>query len=141
MKKTPLAIVKERFESKQKLVEAVEELATDELWIDRFNEERGLVRVSNAKLLRLHAVLTEVKEKWGSRERLINAILDLDKRSKDEGLRSKYAQYPTPRLLDLVRAATRRARKPQAASSGEQPAPKKRLVRSKKAKAKAAASA
>ncbi|HOU91459.1 MAG TPA: hypothetical protein PLU22_10475, partial [Polyangiaceae bacterium] len=67
MKKTPLAEVKERFETKEKLVEAVEHLATDELWIDRYNEIKGLMSVSNQKLLRLHAILTEVKASFGTR--------------------------------------------------------------------------
>jgi hypothetical protein len=33
MKKTPVSLVKERFESKEKLVAAVQKLATQDLWI------------------------------------------------------------------------------------------------------------
>ena len=141
MKKTPLQQVKERFETKERLVEAVEQLATDELWIDRFNETKGLMSVSNSKLLRLHDTLTEVKEKFGSREKLIAAILELDNRAKDQGLRAKYATYPTPRLLDLHRGASRRAKAARSAPERATATPKKRLVRSKKAQAKARASA
>jgi hypothetical protein len=51
---TPLAVVKERFESKEKLVAALEKLATKELWIGRVNDVKGLKRASNKKLIRLH---------------------------------------------------------------------------------------
>jgi len=142
MKKTPLAEVKERFETKEKLVEAVEHLATDELWIDRYNEIKGLMSVSNQKLLRLHAILTEVKASFGTRAKLIDAILDLDGRAKDQGLRAKYSAFPTPRLLDLFRAATRRGK--HAAKAGARaPATgtKRKSSRSKKAQAKVRAQA
>jgi hypothetical protein len=150
MKKTPLVLVKERFESKEKLVEAVQTLANAELWIDRLNEVKGLAKVSNAKLLRLHDLLTELKEKFGSRAKLIDAILDAEKRVKDAGFKSKLEAYPTPRLLDLWKAATRRAKRvakaaakkaAAAAKPGAKPAaaPKKKVARSKKAQAKARA--
>ncbi|MBN2192453.1 MAG: hypothetical protein JW751_06520 [Polyangiaceae bacterium] len=140
MKKTPLAEVKDRFETKEKLVEAVEHLATDELWIDRFNEDKGLLRVSNQKLLRLYAILTEVKERFGSRAKLIDTILELDRRSKDQGLRTKYATFPTPRLLDLFRSASRRHKRAAAVAEPTK-VPKKKTSRSKKAQAKVRAQA
>jgi hypothetical protein len=133
MKKTPLSQVKERFGSKQKLVEAVEELASEQLWIDRYNQAKGLQSVSNAKLLILHDLLTDVKERFGSREQLVDAILELEKRSTDEGLRSRLRRYPVPRLLDLHRASVRRVGRRQAAK----PPTKKKVARSRKAKAKA----
>ncbi len=142
MKKTPLAEVKERFETKEKLVEAVEHLATDELWIDRYNEIKGLMSVSNQKLLRLHAILTEVKGSFGSRAKLIDAILELDRCAKDQGLRAKYATLPTPRLLDLHRAATRRSKHAAKAAPRAATTPAKRKTsRSKKAQAKVRAQA
>jgi hypothetical protein len=133
MKKTPLSQVKDRFGSKEKLVTAVEELATDELWLDRYNETKGLQSVSNAKLLRLHAVLTEARERFGSRDSLVDAILELEQRSKDEGFRTRLRRYPVARLLDLHRAARLRESRSQRAKSD----PKKRVARSRKAQAKA----
>ncbi len=109
MKASPLAQVKARFESKDKLIEAVRQLATDELWIDRVDEDKGLERVSNKKLLHLHEVLTHVKEQFGSRAKLIDAICDIEKRTKDEGYKSRLERFPTPRLLDYYRAAVKRA--------------------------------
>jgi hypothetical protein len=139
MKKTPLQLVKEQFGDKQKLVEAVQKLATDDLWLDRVNDAKGLERVSNQKLLRLHASLSQAKEKFGSRDKLIGAILELEKRVKDDGFKARLAKYPLPRLLDLHGAAARR-RKASDAKTAKAPAKaKKKLARSKKAKAKAKA--
>lgn len=138
MKKTPLQIVQERFKSKDKLVEAVNKLATAELWLDRTGEA-GLERVSNAKLLRLHAVLEDAKARFGSRDNLIAAIQKLEKRVKDDGFKARLSQYSLPRLIDYHDAAARRsaraAKRPQSTSK----APKR--ARSKKAKAKAKAKA
>jgi hypothetical protein len=105
----PLARVKEQFGDKAKLVESLEKLTTEDLWVSRVNQNKGLAHVSNAKLLRLHAVFTEVKEKFGTREKLIDAILELEKRSKDVGLRQKLSAWPVPRLFDAYRSAARRA--------------------------------
>ena len=80
--KTPLALVQEKFGDKAKLVEAVEKLTGEDLWVSRTNKEKGLAHVSNAKLLRLHSVFTEVKARFGTREKLIEAILELEKRGK-----------------------------------------------------------
>jgi hypothetical protein len=109
MKKSPLSVVNEKYGDKQKLVAAVEKLGTDELWLDRVNETKGLARVSNAKLLRLHDTLSAVKEKFGSRDKLIDAILTSEKRTKDKGYRARLEKYPTPRLYDLQQAAAKRA--------------------------------
>jgi hypothetical protein len=112
MKKSPLTVVKDKFGEKSKLVAAVKELATEELWLGRTNEDRGgdkgLARVSNAKLLRLHATLTEVKTKFGTRAKLINAILEAEKRTKDEGYKARLEAHPVPRLYDQYKSATKR---------------------------------
>lgn len=110
MKKSPLAAVKDRFESKEKLVEAVKGLSAGDLWVDRVGA-KGLSRISNAKLLRLHGLLKDAQDRFGSREKLVSSILEAMKRAKDNGLRTKLASYPLPRLLDLHRAATRQAKK------------------------------
>jgi hypothetical protein len=112
--KSPLAIVKEKFGDKAKLVEAVKGLATEELWIGRTNadrgHDRGLEHVSNTKLLRLHAVLSHVKETFGTRAKLIDELLTLESRSKDGGLRKRLEAYPVPRLYDLYKTAAKRAK-------------------------------
>ena len=112
MKKSPLEIVKERFgadrqAAKAALVKAVRDLAGEGLWVERVNADKGLERASNRKLLHLHEVLTEVKERFGSRSGVIDAILERDQRSKDSGLRARLETWPTPRLWDYYRGAKR----------------------------------
>jgi len=111
--KSPLAIVKEKFGDKTKLVEAVKGLATEELWIGRTSADRGhdrdLSHVSNAKLLRLHTVLSRVKETFGTRAKLIDELLALESRSQDGGLRKRLETYPVPRLYDLYKVTKKRA--------------------------------
>jgi hypothetical protein len=108
MAKSPLAIVKEKFGDKDKLVEAVEKLTGEDLWVSRTNANKGLAHVSNAKLLRLHATFSEVKEKFGTRDKLVVAILDLMKRTKDEGMKQRLSAYPVPRLYDLYKSTAKR---------------------------------
>jgi hypothetical protein len=144
--KSPFALVKESFGDKTKLVEAVEKFTSEDLWVARTNDSKGLAHVSNAKLLRLHATFTEVKEKFGTREKLIDAILDLQKRAKDSGLRQKLSSWPVPRLYDTFKATAKRLR-PVPAPERAARAPAKAGVRAagkpkvaaKKAAAKGAA--
>jgi hypothetical protein len=109
MQKSPLTVVKERFKNKQALIDAVKALATDELWTDKLNEDKGLPRVSNAKLLHLHDVLSAVKKEHGSRAKLIAAILTAEKRTKDEGYKTSLEAKSTPALYQIFRAAKKRS--------------------------------
>ncbi len=127
--KSPLVLVKEKFGDKEKLVEALEKLTANGLWIARTNKEKGLARVSNSKLLRLHALFTEVKEKFETREKLIDALLALESHSKDQGLRQKYEAWPVPRLYDAYKSTAKRlsaakAAAERAAAPKKAPAPK-----------------
>ncbi|HJK92922.1 MAG TPA: hypothetical protein RMH85_14040 [Polyangiaceae bacterium LLY-WYZ-15_(1-7)] len=120
MKPSPLAIAKKRFgidekdptlarkAAKEKLVAAVQKLADDGLWIDRTHEDKGLDAVSNKKLLHLLDVLEAVKAEFGSREKLIAAIVETEAR-KDEGYGARFESWPTPRLWDYYRSAKARA--------------------------------
>jgi len=111
---SPLALVKSKFGEKSKLVEAVKAFTEGDFWLGRLATDRGgdkgLARVSNAKLLKLHATFTEVKEKFGTRDKLIGDILDLEKRTKDDGFKKRISAYPVPRLYDLYKASARRAK-------------------------------
>lgn len=112
-RKAPLAIVKDKFGDKDKLVEAVKVFMTDDLWVKRTaadrGKDRGIEYVSNAKLLRLHATFTEVKEKFGTREKLIDAVAELQKRTADAGYKKRLETYPVPRLYDLYKSTKRAA--------------------------------
>jgi hypothetical protein len=109
MNKSPSATVKEQFGDKAKLVAALGPFTNDDLWVKRVNENKGLERVSNAKLLKLFNVLTVVKDKFGTRSKLVDAICEVEKRAKDEGYKNRLLAYPVPRLYDLYTSAARRA--------------------------------
>ena len=125
--KSPLAIVKEKFGDKSKLVEAIKAFGTEELWLGRTSADnaggkgRGIAHVSNAKLVRLHTVFTEVKTKFGTRASLIEAILTAQKRGKDGDLKKKLETYPVPRLFDLYKSVTKAAKaaEPKAAKAAK----------------------
>lgn len=108
--KSPLSEVKERFGDKAKLVAAVQALAKEDLWLDRLGDQKSLANVSNQKLLKLHDALSRAQKEFGTRAKLISAILEASKRSKDAGLRQRLERYPLPRLLDAHRTATRQKR-------------------------------
>lgn len=141
--KSPFALVKEKFGDKAKLVAAVEKFTGDDLWVARTNKDKGLAHVSNAKLLRLHATFSEVKEKFGTREKLIDAILEQMKRTKDAGMRQRLAAWPVPRLYDAYKSAAKRlagAAKPAAKAEAAPKAAKKAAAKpAKKAAAKKSA--
>jgi hypothetical protein len=109
MSKSPAAIVKQQFGDKAKLVAALGPLTSEDLWLDRVNDKKGLARVSNAKLLRLFGVLSAVKDKFGTRAKLVDTICEIEKRTKDEGFKTRLLAYPVPRLYDAYRSAAKRA--------------------------------
>lgn len=146
MAKSPLTVVKDKFGDKAKLVEAVKAFTTDDLWVARINTDKGLEHVSNAKLLRLHATFTTVKEKFGTRAKLIDAILDAEKRAKDDGYKTRLTAFPVPRLYDQYLSVTKRNKKkpaaePAPAKKAEKPAAKKAEKAEKSAKPAKAAKA
>jgi hypothetical protein len=147
MPKSPLATVTERFKDKAALIDAVKALATDDLWIDRVNEDKGLPRISNRKLLHLHDVLSQVKKDHGSRSKLIDALLESEKRSKDAGYRTHLEKLSTPALMAQLNVSKKRnlpkkeaKPKPKAEAAPKATAPKKKAAKAaKKAAPKAAA--
>ena len=110
MVKGPLALVKDRFGSKEALIAAVKKLSTEDLWIDRVDSDKGLDSVPNRKLLRLHDVLAGVKKDFGSRDKLIAAIAAGLGHAKDADYTARLVRYPTPRLLGIWRSVQRRQR-------------------------------
>lgn len=116
MAKTPIQIVKERFSDKAGLVKAVQGLMGGELTNDRrLNADKGLDSVSNKKLLHLHDVLSQVKKDFGSRDKLIKAIAETGKRTKDADFAKSLEDASTPRLFELYRAGQSRSKKRAAA--------------------------
>lgn len=109
MAKSPSQIVKDKFGDKAKLVDAVKQFVNDDLWVGRENKDKGLARVSNAKLLRLLDTFTAVKAKWGTRGKLIDAVVEASGRTKDAGFRAGIENWPVPRLFDAYKSLTKKA--------------------------------
>lgn len=142
---SPLAAVKDKFGEKAKLVAELEKFVKDEdLWVSRTNKDKGLGHVSNAKLLKLHRTFSEVKEKFGTRAKLIDAILEVQKRTKDEGYKTRLSAFPVPRLYDMYKSSSKaagaktgekKAKKPAAAPAAKKTgaaAPAKKAAAAKK---------
>jgi hypothetical protein len=69
-----------------------------------------LNKASNTQLLRLSRVVETVKEKFGSREKLIAAIGNAEHKTKDKDYLAKLDALSLPHLLELATAHQRRAR-------------------------------
>ncbi|HMU38118.1 MAG TPA: hypothetical protein PKE31_03820 [Pseudomonadota bacterium] len=119
MKKSPLARMKEVHGSKEKLVEAL--VAFPEGVLDRPEADdkdawkKQLQSASNAKLMRLHAMGSDVSKRFGSKEKLVDALLGLQKRGKDADFRAKLVTLPIGKLLDRYKSVERASREAQAA--------------------------
>lgn len=132
MAKSPSQIVKDKFGDKNKLVEAVKQFVNDDLWVGRENQDKGLGRVSNAKLLRLLDTFTTVQAKWGTRGKLIDAVVEASGRTKDAGYKASIQNWPVPRLFDAYKSLTKRA-----AAKTEKKAPGEKKAAAPKAAAPA----
>jgi hypothetical protein len=111
MTQSPLQLVKERFKDKAGLIAAVQGMLSDELWNGRrLNSDKGLDRVSNKKLLKLHSALTKVKGDFGSRAKLIDAIAAAQGRPKDADFKEGLGSHGTPRLLEIYLASKKRSK-------------------------------
>ena len=106
---TPSKTVKDRFGDKKKLVDALKPFLGEDLWVGRENKDKGLSRISNAKLVRLFDTFTAVQSKWGTRGKLIDAILDAEGRQKDAGYKAKIESWPVPRLYDKWKSASKKS--------------------------------
>ncbi len=98
---TPLHTVKEQFGSKEALVAQVMPLLTrDDDESDAEFQDR-LMRVSNKKLLRLLERETQLKDQFGTREALVDQIVQARLGRDDADLKSKLLGYSTGRLLSI----------------------------------------
>lgn len=105
----PAGRVKAGHGSKDDLVKKiVEPLAAEDQDTDALSDR--LRKASNKQLLRLLRVVETVKDKYGSREKLIDTLGKLLGKAKDKDYLAKLGTFSLPRLLDMVRSAERRAR-------------------------------
>ena len=112
MKKTPLQEVKEKFGSKENLVKELKKIFdAGNLFENRLNLDKGMSTISNTKLLKLHRVAEEVKERFTTRANLLDDLLKTIGRTKDEGLRSKFEKWSLPRLWDHYQSVAKKQTK------------------------------
>lgn len=117
MKKSPLTQVKDQFGSKDKLVDAI--VALPEGVLDRDEDKDAfrtrLLTAANSKLLRLHTLGKQVAERFGSKDKLVDALLVLKRRGKDQDYRTKLATLPIGKLFDQYSSLERSTRRTSAA--------------------------
>ncbi len=109
-KKTPLQIVNQEHGGKEKLVDSLVEM------LDRGEESKNdfrarLLAAANSKLLRLHSTMSEIKQRFGSTEKMLDAMLALKNKAKDSDFREKLLTYTPVRLLGLYRDAEKQQQK------------------------------
>ena len=128
---SPLARVKEVFGGKDKLVDKLVGLvdAGDE---SKDDLRKRLLGAANSKLLRLHVVATKVKEQ-GGHDKLAAAAAAGVGHGKDKDYVTKLESLSNGRLVDMLAASDRRAKRKSGAAD-KAAAPK---AAAKKAKAPA----
>jgi hypothetical protein len=112
-KKSPLAVTKADHGTKEKLVDKLVGLLGQIRKIEEDKDElkARLLAASNKKLLRLHEVGSEIKSKYGSIDKLAEAVGAAIGRSKDAPYLEKLKAVTPAKLLDMVKAAEKRAKK------------------------------
>lgn len=135
MRATPLQTVKKSFEAKAKLVEQLVPMV-DKQHGDTTDAEvkSRLSGLSNKKLLRLYKVEQKVRERFGDRAKLVQAIVDARVAAgltADATFRAHLDGLPKTRLLDM---ANEKHGKRPAKMTAEQ---KARARRGRKAKERA----
>jgi hypothetical protein len=135
---SPLARVKEEFGGKDKLVDKLVGLvdAGDE---SKDDLRKRLLGAANSKLLRLHIVATKVKEQ-GGHDKLAAAAATGVGHGKDKDYVSKLESFSNGRLVDLLEAGERRAKR-KAGAAASAVAAKSAAPRVKKAPVEAKAKA
>jgi hypothetical protein len=81
----------------------------------RADEDHGVIAdrlktASNRQLLRLHGAVKTMKDKYGSRDKLIAAIGTATNKSTDKDYLAALDKLSLPNLLDLAKSHERRAR-------------------------------
>jgi hypothetical protein len=112
-KKSPLGRMKDEHESKEKLVDRVIAVLGQ---IHKSGEDKDelkarLLAASNKKLLRLLEVSGEIKQKYGSLEKLAGATAAALGRAKDAPFVKKLETLTPAKLLDMLRSAEKRGKR------------------------------
>ncbi len=123
MNKTPIDNVRAEYgdkdaRGKDKLVDKVMGLLSggDE---DAGDLKARLLKVSNRKLLRLARVGDTIKEKYGSTDKVVEAVAGAMGRAKDTDFVTRLKEYSPAKLLDMAQTASRKAARTAREAKGE----------------------
>ena len=115
----PLAIVKAKFENKDKLVDQIVGLLSKDSDEPKDDLRKRLLSTSNSKLLKLHTAANTASDKFGSRGKLVEETASVLGKSKDKDYVTKLESFSAARLIDMQRAGTRRAKNASARASAK----------------------
>lgn len=105
---SPLAQVKEKFETKEKLVDEIVSLLKPPRGEKEELRERLNVQ-SNSNLLRLHENAKHIQEKFGSKEKLVERINTLMGHAKDEDHEERLLEYSPGKLIDKFKSLEKKS--------------------------------
>jgi hypothetical protein len=106
MKKTPLQQARERFGSKDKLVEQIMVLVKRPANLTKDQLKKKLRAQSNKKLMILLEREQSLKERFGGRDKLIKTLVESragSKKVEDKGYRQQLDKLSSGQLLDIAR--------------------------------------
>jgi hypothetical protein len=106
MRKAPMAVTKEKYGSKDKLVDELLGVIKKPGDVSKEDLKKKLKSQSNRKLMRLLERETAVRDQFGGREALVDAILKsrMGKEQKeDKDFRKRLTGLSSGQLLDLAR--------------------------------------
>ena len=112
-KETPVQAVKRLYGSKEKLIEQVADVARS-AGEEASEVKDRLIAVSNQKLLRLAEVGKVIKDKYGSRDKLVVSLSQALGKAKDKDYVEKLKGLSPSRLLDMMKTAERKNRRKSA---------------------------
>lgn len=109
-KKSPFQVASAEHGGKEALLDKVVGV------LERADESKDEMKArlkgaANAKLLRLLAIGMAVKERFGSKAQLVDALLALEQRVKDQDYRAKLLAWSPSKLLDRHDATARRKKR------------------------------
>ena len=112
-KKSPLSRTKDEHGTKEKLVDKLVTLLGQIRKVEEDKDElkARLLASSNKKLLRLMEVGSEIREKFGSVDKLAEAAAGALNRAKDAPYLARLKALTPGKLLDVLHAAEKRGKK------------------------------
>ncbi len=115
----PLAATRAAHGTKEKLVDTVMSLLDHVAKSEEGKDDvkARFLALSNKKLLRLHNVASELREKFGTAEKAAESLAQLVGRAKDAPYLTKLKTFSPSKLLDLLHVAQKRDARAKAAQA------------------------